>query len=89
MFKLIIRIDKYVIKVGGIEVVQVFKEYIIYISLVRSQAISKPKGKDFVLIASVAYIESHKLFRLRIYLYIVKYLPDIELYINIGLAKLG
>jgi len=66
-----------------------FKENIIYISLIRSRTVSKPKGKDFVLIASVAYTKSRKLFGLGVYLYIVKYLPDIELCINTGLAESG
>ena len=79
MFKLVIRVDQDIVQVSYIEVVKVVEEYIIYITLVSSKVVCKSKWNYLVLVTTISSLEYSKVFQSQVYVYIVKYLANVEL----------
>ena len=89
VFQLIFRINYNVIQVSYIKVVQVVKEYIIYILLVYGGSVGQSKRKYFIFIYSVTGPKYSKVLRFRVYPNSVEGLADIKLYKDLSLTYLG
>ena len=89
IFQLILRVDYNIIQVGRIEVIKVVKEYIVYISLVRSQSVSQFKRKYLIFIYSITGLKYSKILRPRVYSNLVEGLADIKLYKYLSSTYLG
>ena len=89
IFQLILRVYYNIIQIGRIEVVKVVKEYIVYITLVRSQSVSQPKRKYLIFIRSVTGLKYLKILRPGVYSNSVEGLADIELYKDLSSTYLG
>ena len=55
------------------------KEYLIYILLIDNRAIYQFKREHLILISSIIYLKYYKLFKGQIYIYLIKYLSNIQL----------
>ena len=89
VLQLIIREDQNVVQVSSVKVVQVIKQYIIYILLICRQAISKPKWQNLVFVCSKLSLESGQLLRVQVYVDVVESLPNIKLSEQLSMSNLG
>ena len=89
VLQLIVREDQNVVQVSSAKVVQVIKQYIIYILLIYRQAISKSKQQNLVFIYSKLSLESGQFFRVQVYIDIVESLLDIKLSKQLSTSNLG
>ena len=89
IFQLVLRVNYNIIQVGCAEVIKVVKEYIIYISLVRSRSVSQSKRKYLIFIQSVTSPKYSKIYGSGVYPNLVKGLADIKLYKNFSSTYLG
>ena len=76
-----------IIKIYRIKIIEVIKKNIIYISLIRRGAIRKSERKYFIFIDAIARTKYYELFRVRVHLYSMKDLLNIEFYEDLYLSK--
>ena len=89
VLQLVVREDQNIVQVSCVKVVQVIKQYIIYILLVYRQAISKSKQQNLIFIYSKLSLESGQFFRVQVYIDIVESLLDIKLSKHFSISNLG
>ena len=89
MLQLVVREDQNVVQVSSVKVVQVIKQYIIYILLIYRQAISKSKQQNLIFIYSKLSLESGQFFRVQVYTDTVESLSDIKLSKQLSTSNLG